>query len=340
MYIGMMRNATAVIRHIDADIWIASKNIQCFDFANPIPKERINRIDGFSDILWTEKLILSFGYLKLQNGTVEQVQVIGYNPDTGIGGPWSMVSGSQADVKGGRYMIVDRSCEQRLGKLNVGTIYELNGIRFRLVGISQGLRTFTTMPMFFISYNQAQASEKFISKGDTVFIVAKVRAKEKIMPIIEELRRCMNNNDVCTKNDFIRKTVMYWTVETGMGMAFFLTAILGLFVGAAIVGQTVYSNTMEHLREFGTLKALGAKNREIYEVIFTQVGISCIIGYIISFVSILLLKGEMEKVGVDLWLAPSLFFSLFFILLFVCLLSSYFSVREIRRLDPAMVFRA
>lgn len=340
MYLGMMGNATAIIKHIDADIWITSKNIQCFDFANPIPEDRANRIDGFSDILWTEKLILAFGYLKLQNGSVEQVQIVGYNPDTGIGGPWSMVSGSQADVKGGRYMIVDKSSQQRLGRLNIGTNYELSGMKFRLVGISQGLRSFTTMPVLFISYNQAQASEKFISKDDTVFIMAKARAKEKIKPIVEELRRCMNDNDVHTKNDFIRKTVMYWTVETGIGMAFFLTAILGLLVGAAIVGQTVYANTMEHLREFGTLKALGAKNTDIYQVILFQVGITTVLGYALSSLIVLAIKDGVEKVGVSLYLEPILFLSLFVIVLFTCLASSVFSVRKIRNLDPATVFKS
>jgi len=340
MYIGMMGNATDIIKHIDADIWITSKNIQCFDFANPIPKDRVNRIARFSDILWTEKLILAFAYLKLQNGSIEQVQIVGYNPDTGIGGPWSMISGSQADVKGGRYMIIDKSSQQRLGRLNIGTNYELSGMKFRLVGISQGLRSFTTMPVLFISYNQAQASEKFISKDDTVFIMAKARAKEKIKPIVEELRRCMNDNDVHTKNDFIRKTVMYWTVETGIGMAFFLTAILGLLVGAAIVGQTVYANTMEHLREFGTLKALGAKNTDIYQVILFQVGITTVLGYALSSLIVLAIKDGVEKVGVSLYLEPILFLSLFVIVLFTCLASSVFSVRKIRNLDPATVFKS
>jgi len=237
-------------------------------------------------------------------------------------------------------MIVDKSSEQRIGRLDVGTIYELSGIKFRLVGISRGLRSFTTMPVLFISYNQAQASEKFIPKDNTVFIVAKVRAKEKIKPLVEELKKCMNDNDVHTKNDFIRKTVMYWTVETGMGMAFFLTAILGLLVGAAIVGQTVYANTMEHLREFGTLKALGAKNTDIYQVILFQVGITAILGYVLSSLIVLAVRNGMEKVGVSLYLEPILFLSLFIVVLFTCLASSVFSVRKIRNLDPATVFKS
>lgn len=55
IYLGMMGNATAVIRHTDADIWIGSKNIQSFDFALPFPEHRINQVRALSDVLWAEK---------------------------------------------------------------------------------------------------------------------------------------------------------------------------------------------------------------------------------------------------------------------------------------------
>ena len=57
-----------------------------------------------------------------------------------------------------------------------------------------------------------------------------------------------------------------------MGMGFFLTAVMGLTIGGAIVGQTIYANTMEHIQEFGTLKAIGAKNSDLYKIIFLRPG--------------------------------------------------------------------
>jgi putative ABC transport system permease protein len=123
-------------------------------------------------------------------------------------------------------------------------------------------------------------------------------------------------------------------------MGFFLTALLGLIVGGAIVGQTIYANTMEHLREFGTLKALGAKNRDIYQVIFSQVSISAVIGFAMGSVLILLARDGIEKGGVTLYLGPELFFILFLLVLFTCFLSAYFSVRKVRTLDPVSVFRS
>ncbi|MBI5047949.1 MAG: FtsX-like permease family protein [Deltaproteobacteria bacterium] len=336
MYLGMMGNATAIIRHIDADIWIASRNIQNFDFANPFPEERINRVNALPQISWTERLVLTWGFLKLAGGGQEQVQIVGYNPDTAVGAPWSMLAGEPFDVKGGRYMIIDKTSEQRLGGLEIGTIWELNANRFKLAGLSQGIKSFTTSPMIFMSYNNAQS---FYPPGNTSFIVAKVKEKEKIGDAVRILKASMKDNDVYTTREFVYKSVMYWTVTTGMGMGFFLTAILGLTVGGAIVGQTIYANTMEHLHEFGTLKAVGARNIDLYKIIFSQAGINAVIGYAVGALFILLVKDGVEKAGVTLYLSAGLFLSLFFIILLICLLSAYFSVRKVRKLDPAMVFR-
>jgi len=49
-----------------------------------------------------------------------------------------MARGGPADVKGGRYMIIDKTSEQRLGKLETDTLWELNETKFKLAGLSHG----------------------------------------------------------------------------------------------------------------------------------------------------------------------------------------------------------
>lgn len=336
MYFGFMGNASTIIRHTDADVWVASKNIQNFDFANPFPGDRINRVRALPDVEWAERFILSWGFLKLASGGQEQVQIVGYDPDTSVAKPWSMVEGDPVDVKGGRYMIIDRTSEQRLGSLKIGQVWELSGKRFKLVGLSGGIKSFTTAPIIFMAYNQAK---NFYSAGDTSFIVAKVRDKERVSAVVETLRATMKDNDVFTRNGFVYKTVMYWTVQTGMGMGFFLTALLGLVIGGAIVGQTIYANTMEHIQEFGTLKAVGARNADLYKIIFSQAAMAAAMGYFLGALFIVSVKGLIEKAGVTLYLSAGLYMLLFVIILLTCLLSAYFSILKVKSLDPVMVFR-
>lgn len=344
IYLGMMANATALIRHTEGDIWVASKNIQSFDFALPFPADRINTVRALPRIEWAEKILLNYGFIKLANGGREQVQFVAYNPDSGVGAPWSLVEGRASDVKGGRYMIIDKTSEQRLGKLETGTLWEVTFHReyaFRLVGLSEGIKSFTTIPLVFLSYNEMD--RLFVAAGwpgQTSYIIAKLKDPKDLAATIQTLRSRMKDNDVFTRDEFIRKTVRYWTVQTGMGMAFFLTAALALLIGGTIVGQTIYASTLEHIREYGTLKAIGAHNQEIYQVIFFQAAASAISGYALAAALVWVMRGGIESVGVPLYLSPTLFVSLFLAILVVCLASAYSSVNRVRTLDPVTVFKA
>ncbi|MFZ5593229.1 MAG: ABC transporter permease [Pseudomonadota bacterium] len=344
IYLGMMGNATAVIRHTDADIWIGSKNIQSFDFALPFPEHRINQVRAFSDVQWADKIILTFAFVKLADGRREQVQVIAYNPDTGVGAPWAMLEGRAEDVKGGHYMILDKTSEQRLGRLELGSQWELTFVKehsFKLVGLSQGIKSFTTIPVMFMSYNQFQPLLADMALANhTAYIVAKLKDPAQAQAVAQALRVALRDNDVFTRDEFVYQTVMYWTVQTGMGMAFFLTAILAVLIGGAIVGQAIFAFTMEHLREYGTLKALGARNSDLYLVIFSQTVISAVIGYALGVAIIFLVRDGIEQAGVDLYVSPILLVVLFFTLLLVCLAAAYVSVRKVRMLDPVTVFKA
>jgi len=343
IYLGMMGNATSVVRHTDADIWIVSQNVPNFDFTQPFPANRINRVRSLDEVLWAEKIHVWFAFLKLADGRREQAQVIGFNPDTGVGGPWSMALGKPSDVKGGPYIIMDESSRQRLGKLETGTMWELNLFKeqsFKLVGLSREALSFTTIPVVFTSYNEVDRSLMGTDfEGQTSFIVAKLKDPSTLDEVVQKLRTLLPDNDVYTKQGFIDRTVNYWTIQTGMGMAFFLTAILAVLIGGAIVGQTIYAGTIEHLRDYGTLKAMGAKNGDINLVILTQAAISAVLGFIISVFIAYASRQGIVSAGVSMQLPVLLFAVVFAIVVTTCLAAAYISVRKVKMLDPVMVFR-
>lgn len=343
IYIGMMGNATGVVRHTDADIWIMSKNVPNFDFSQPFPAYRINRVRALDEVLWAEKIHVWFGFLKLHDGRREQAEVIGFNPDSGAGRPWSMAIGSPAEVKGGHYMIMDTSAEQRLGDLTIGSLWELNLFKeqsFKLVGLSKGVVSFTTIPVVFMAYNEVERSLTGTAFADqTSFIVAKLKDPVTLEAVVKTLRSELPDNDVYTRQQFINRAVQYWTVQTGMGMAFFLTAILAVLIGGAIVGQTIYAGTIEHLRDYGTLKAMGARNRDINLVILSQATTSAIVGFAIGVIVTFIMRGAIVGAGVPMQTPWLLFAVLFIIIVFTCLAAAYLSVRKVKTLDPVTVFR-
>ena len=341
LYIGMMQNATAIVRHAGADLWVASRGIQNFDFPKPFPGDRAERLSGRDEIAWARPILLSWGFLKLADGAQEQVEIIGYDPAAPTGGPWEMASGRAGDVGGGARIILDDSATQRLGALRVGDRWELNDRAVTLAGVSRAAKTFTTAPVVFTSLDLAHGIAADTPRGDGAsYIAIKLRRPAEAERVRERLRRDLPDNEVLTTDDFVRRTVLYWTLQTGMGAALCLTAVLGLLVGAGVVGQTVFANTMEHLGEFATLKAMGAADSDLTTLILGQAAINTLAGFAIALALALASKAPLETTGVTLAVDARLVGALLTLTLAVAAGAAWFSLRKVRRLDPATIFRS
>ena len=74
------------------------------------------------------------------------------------------------------------------------------------------------------------------------------------------------------------KTTIITGGGTGLGRSMALRmAGLGAKVGIVVVAQTLYTSTMEHLKEFGTVKAIGGGNSDIYGILIRQATISALV---------------------------------------------------------------
>lgn len=339
IYQGLMQSSSVIIDHTPGDIWITAKNSKNFDFAQPFPEYLYHKAISTEGIAWAEKLIITWGIIKQKEGGTEQVEIIGFNPDTGIGGPWQMLAGHPSAVKHGNFMIVDESAKARLGEIAIGEYRDILSRRLQVVGIAQGVKSFTTAPIIFTSYRTAQDIAGLIGPDNTVFIVVKVAEGYPVNRVVANLQDSLSGVDVFSKADFSRKTRLYWTIETGVGFSFLLTIVISFLVGILIVGQTIYNSTMEHIKEFGTLKALGASNGEIYRIIFAQALMNALLGYLVSLLVTLLSAKLYTAIGTVMVVNTATNLLVLALTLAMCLSATIVSMRRIRNIDPAILFR-
>ena len=340
LFLGFMENSALMIDHIDADIWITSKNSRNFDFSHPIPERKVNQVQRVQGVTSAEKLILGWAMIKNPDGGNEQIEIIGYDPDTGTGAPWNMREGRITDVKGGMYAIMDESAEAHLGKLVVGEYREIVGKRLEIVGISREVKSFTTAPIVFMSYTTAQqVLGAYLGVDKTVFILVRVAAGLNPKEVSEEIRRSVDHVDVYTKAEYSLKTKKYWMFDTGMGFGFLLTLVMAFLVGIVIVGQTIYSSTMDHLKEFGTLKAIGAENRHIYQIIFEQAFVYAFLGFLAGMAVTFLTQDLYDKIGAALVLPTGALVGLLIATFMMCFFAAFVSVWKAMQVEPAAVFR-
>ena len=339
IYIGFMRNASIIIDHTAVDIWLTSKNSSNFDFPLPFAERKLNKVRGTPGVGWADRLILTWANMKRADGGSENIELVGFNPETGVGGPWQLMDGSLRDLKAGKAVVVDESAFPKLGQLRIGDHVEINEKRVKVAAISRGARGFTTAPYVFTTYRTAQELDPAWVADRTVFIVARVAPGFTPTEVAQRLRE-IRDVDVYTKDQYSLKTRLYWTWETGIGVGFALTALMAIVVGMVIVGQTIYTSTVEHLREFGTLKAIGASNWDIYGIILKQALINAGLGYVIGLCIITAVAPLVETTGLVMIIPLWLKVTIFGVTVVMCVGASLISVRKALNVDPMVVFRA
>jgi len=256
------------------------------------------------------------------------------------GVPWNVSAGKVSDLKRGPYVMFDESAAKRFGDFAVGDYREIQGKRLKIVGTTREARSFTTTPLAFMDFRRAQELQPQLLEEKTSYILIRLEPGADVAAVKAEVERRLPYNDVYLTADWANRSRDYWIANTGIGFNAFLTVFLGCLVGIVVVAQTLYSSTMEHLREFGTVKAIGGSNLDIYRMLGQQASISAVIGFVLGYVPAQLLKPLIAKADLKLIIVPELTLTVFVGTVILCLVSALVSFRKVASIDPALVFRA
>jgi putative ABC transport system permease protein len=338
LFIGFTTATSNLIDHSGADLWITSKNVPYVEQGVPFSERKLNQVRAVDGVADAQKIVAHWTQWKRQDGGQESVQIVGINVDDPLERPWNLVEGRVEDLKSPDAVILDELYKQKLGVTHAGEVFEIGGYRARVVGFTRGIRSFTTSPYVFTSFKNAQDFTS-MREDQTLFILVKLVPGADVESVRHDLLDKVKDVEVFRTAEFSRMTTFYWMFTTGAGVAVLIAAVLGLVVGFVVVAQTIYATTVDHIREFGTLKAMGAPNSYVYKVILKQAAISAVIGYLLGMiVSICVVQGS-QKGGAAILMPAPMVVGMFFLTLTMCVGAALVSINKVTRLDPAMVFK-
>ena len=278
IFFGLLENASITIDRLDADLWVTSRNAPNVDFGNPFPEGYVRRVRSIPGVARADNLIVWYAIVSLPTGAKESVVYYGLEDFPAWHFPWDVESGDPADLRRGRYAMLDTSADRRFGPSRVGDYREFQGRRLKIIGRTRGALSFTTSPIAFLDYSLAQSLSPDELAGPDHVHHRPARAGADAAAVRREIRRRLPYNDVYTRESGPRGRG-YWIESTGLGLTLALTVGLGALVGVVIVGQTLYASTTEHLTDFGTVKALGGGNLTVYGIIAEQATYAATFGY-------------------------------------------------------------
>jgi putative ABC transport system permease protein len=340
LFLGFSTTTSNNIDHSHADIWIVFHGVTYFDTGRMFSERKFYEVLGTPGVLQAEKYMQDFARWKKPDGGVENIQVIGFRPGSGMGAPWNIIQGDQSDVKLEDGVIIDDLYKQKLGVQDIGDRVEIGDHRARVVGFTHGIRSFTTSPFVYTSFKNSLNYTRTQGREDQLaYILVKIAPGFTPEQVQRNLRARLADVDVYTTEEFSRRTRFYWMFTTGAGLAVLTAALMGLVVGVAVVAQTIYAATMDHIREYGTLKAMGATNGYLYRVLIEQAVWSAVLGYVFAMIIAHFVVQASEKGGALILLPFSMKIGMLFLAVFMCIAASLVSINKVTRLDPAMVFK-
>ncbi len=339
LFLGLLFNASVTIDRIPAELWVTSKNTANIDFAQTFPEIAIQRVRSVPGVARADNLIVWFMNVRLPSGAQEGALVYALHDFAAWGIPWRVDEGDLTDLKRGSYFFLDQSATRRWGEFEVGEYREILGSRLKLIGRTQEAESFTTTPIVFMDYDLAQEISPFDLAGKTTYVLVRLAPGADVEAVRAEIQKRLPYNDVFTREEWRQRSRSYWVDATGLGLNMMMTVFLGCLVGVVVVAQTLYTSTMEHLKEFGTVKAIGGGNRQIYSILGQQAVVASVLGFLSGAAMAFALQPAMAKINLKLIISQEFALQVFAGTLLLCLVSAVISFRKVAKIDPALVFR-
>ena len=127
--------------------------------------------------------------------------------------------------------------------------------------------------------------------------------------------------------------------NTGIPINFGIAVMLGFLIGTAIAGQTFYNFTLENLRYFGTLKAMGTTDGMLLRMIVFQALVVGVQGYGLGIGGAALFGYLMRGTQLAFRLVPEILILAGAAIVIIVTLSALVSIRKVMKLEPAIVFK-
>jgi putative ABC transport system permease protein len=345
IFVGLMRNTSSQVRDIQgADVWVMDPSVQFVDDIKPMTENDLFRVRGVPGVAWAVRLYKGQARALLEKGNFKQFSVIGLDDQTLVGAPAQMVVGRLADIRQPDGIILDERGFELLFPAQAprtGWVVEMNDRRAVVVGICKSSPSFQTLPICYTLYSRAtlyapqeRRLMSFILAGcepgvSTEEVAARIREQTGMLAM--------------TQAAFSWKTMAYYMSRTGIPVNFGITIALGFVIGAAVAGQTFFLFTIDNLKQYGALKAMGLSNARVVAMVLVQAAVVGTLGYAIGF-GLAAIAEEVIAAKVK-GIPPAAYMAWFIPCLsagaagLIVAGASLFSLRRVLRLEPASVFR-
>ncbi len=335
----MKRTGSQVLDVTDADIWVMDPYTEYFEQTKALKDTDLARVRGVEGVDFAVRLFKGNPTAKTLGGKFASTFTLGVDDSTLTGVPRKMLMGSWERLREAHSIVIDKAGYLLLypgEPLELGRTLELNDHKVTIVGISDASAPFVSFPVIHARYSEA-VNFQGRERNQLAYVLVRAREGVALARRIEQ----STGLKARTTNEFVWDCIGYYMRNTGIPVNFGITIAIALIVGLAVAGQTFYMFTIENLRQFGALKAIGVTNGRLIGMVLLQALTAGAIGYALgsgmaaTFFAVM--SQQIATRGIIMpWQILAIVGALMAAVTFVV---SLISVRRVLVLEPASVFR-
>ena len=336
-FMGLIYKNIMFIEQTEADLWIAPPGTEQFQAGRTLSTAALLRARGTKGVRWAEPLLVGGASVALPDGGSEPVTLIGIKLAHRAGGPWNLIAGSAANLQHADTMIFEDSEREKLGGLNLGSVREVSGHRTLVGGFTWGLLPFG--PSYaFAEFDYARLLLHAAS-DQTNFVLVRAAPGADLSALRAELQQRLPETKVMTRAEYSRSIIRFLLTRSPIGVTFGTSTLFGLIVGFVIVALSMFSAVVDNLREFGTLKAIGATTWDLAKLLLVQSVAYAWLGSLIGLALVTRLAETIRSPKLAVILPPQLLLGTTLLMTVLCVSAASLTLLRIRKVEPAMVFR-
>jgi putative ABC transport system permease protein len=375
---GFSRSTVQLIEASKADLWVTSEKMVNFELTEPLSYSQVNQIKSMPGVAMAEPLIMGAARWRPTQGDTSPTLVIGFDLGGQLFQPGQIVQGGRERLKQPFTVMADVTRLPSLEIKNLNDTAQLGSLPTRLVAVTSGTQSIVSSSFLFASLENANTyiNSPFSSeiqckleKGDQVdcttiyqklapsakveqtinppsattpinYILVKAKPGQNLLALEKAIETKLPKTRVYTQEAMAAKTRNYWQQRTGIGLALGLGAVVGVVVGMVVVTQILYASVSDHIKEFGTLKAMGASNRVIYSIVIEQSLWMAVLGYVPGMTLCWTVSAWAASKGIIILITPGTVVGVLGIVVVMCLTSGILAIQKVINVDPAIVFKA
>jgi putative ABC transport system permease protein len=338
IFIFLTDAMAALVRNNSQYVWVVDNITTNVNALAPLDVRVGRQLASLPGVAAVHPFVVAGASARFPDGTTAGMSVVGTQAPRFAGGPWRMASGTTQDLIPDGAVTTDIFDRNALAQATVGTTFELNGKRVQVAAQTYGARSFGGGLLVFTTLERARYLGNVPTTSAQAFLV-EVTPGSTMEQVVASINATVPGVRAWMPKELQRATVITVLKSSGIAISFGTLIVFALIVGFVIIGLTLYSATIDRIRDYGTLKAIGATDRQVRRLVLTQSMILSAVGFVLAMVFVEGFRNGIAQAGTlftyPLWLRLS-----FLVLtLLLALFGSLFALRRITKLEPAAVFR-